>query len=176
MAYEPTTESVFEFPLASGGMQDLDPPFCYSTIFKHDLGENGTNEYDTVVSIGFRELGSQDLQVPFSVEVGPTVNVTYFGATVVFPIVTRLGPDEYTYLTVCVDASLQISAYAGDCQVTLSAVQAIPVNAAFNAELALVYLGREQAPFNVSLCFFGYRNIVRILVVVALSIAYCVLN
>ena len=164
MAYEPSTENLYPFQLATGGMQDLDPPFCYSTIFQHELGPNATNPMDTIVSVGFRDLGSQILQVPFMIEVGPIVRVRYFGATADFPYVTRLGPDEFTYLTVCVEENgpIKISAYVEGCRVdpvSLPPQSVTPTTTAFNSGTAFVYMGEEQTPFDVSsVCLRLYKS------------------
>ena len=105
MAYEPTVADIYPLILAFP-VDDLAPPFCFSTIFRHDVELNTTNEFDTITSIGYRmPPDQQDLTVPFKVEAGPAVRVTYFDATAEFPYVTRLGPESFTYLTVCITGS-----------------------------------------------------------------------
>ena len=155
MAYEPTVADIYPLLLAFP-VDDLAPPFCFSTIFRHDVELNTTNEFDTITSIGYRmPPDQQDLTVPFKVEVGPAVRVTYFDATAEFPYVTRLGPESFTYLTVCITGSgpFTISAYEKGCEVNTDTLPPVSVNAnpdpPIPTESTFVYMGEEQAAFDV---------------------------
>lgn len=154
VAYEPSTENDYPLPLAFPELQDLEPPFCFSTIFDQDLTPNVTNEFDTVLSFGYRlPSAPQTLNVPFRVEVGPSIRVSYYDGIAEFAYVSRLGKGTFTYLTVCVTGSgpFTVSAYVRGCEVNPDlgprSVTAVPEDI---PETTLVYLGEDQAPFEVS--------------------------
>ena len=159
VAYELSDTNSYPLPLAFPGITDLNPPFCFSTIFDLDL-MNGTNEYDTIVSLGYRpESDPQTLIVPFKVEVGPSVRVTYSTGSADFPYVARLGKGVFSYLTVCaaeISGQVEISAYVRGCEVnSLTPVRITVDEVILPAESTLVYLGEDQAPFEVSVTYIS---------------------
>ena len=119
---------------------------------------NGTNEHDTVLSFGYRlPEAPQTLNVPFKVEVGPNIRVSYYDGVAEFGYVSRRGTGVFSYLTVCVtgDGPFTISAYVGACEIDPNlgprTVNAIPED--IPTDSTLVYVGEDQAPFGVSSAF-----------------------
>lgn len=155
VAYEVPDSNSYPFAIAFPAISAVEPPFCFSTIFDLDL-MNGTNDFDTIVSLGYRlESDVQALIVPFKVEVGPSVRVTYANVEANFPYVARLGKGVFSYLTVCVESAgglnYVISAYIRGCEVnSLSPINITGTGPTdFPVESGFVYLGEDQAPFEV---------------------------
>ena len=158
VAFELSDTNRFPLVITFPGIEDLAPPFCFSTIFDLDL-MNGTNELDTIVSLGFRpDDDPQTLNVPFKVRVGPSVQVTYLGGVANFPYVARLGKGVFSYLTVCVEQTdaIVISAYIRGCEASTLTPQRVNITEVdIPLESTFVYLGEDQVPFKVSVTYLS---------------------